>query len=210
MMMKNMENNIVLIPDNANYQLPDNNLLNYYIDLSNRTIWLDEQIDGFTLEIIKYITRWNKEDGLAGLEKEERVPIKLMFFSPGGDMDVNYAIIDAIKLSMTPIIGINIGQCASAAAFIYLSCHKRLMLPHAYFLFHQGSGTLSGTYGEIRAQMEDYEDQVTELAQFMIKNTKYDENEILTNIAGEWYVRADEAVKKGVCDKVIENISEMY
>lgn len=205
-----MENNLILIPDNANYQLPDNNLLNYYIDLTNRIIWVDEQIDTFTLEVVKYIIRWNKEDEQNGIVEKDRTPIKLMFFSPGGDMDVNYAVIDAIKLSKTPIVGINIGQCASAAAFIYLSCHKRLMLPHSYFLFHQGSGTLSGTYGEIRAQMEDYEDQVTELAHFMLKNTKYDESEILTNIAGEWYVRAEEAVKKGVCDKVIENISEMY
>ena len=71
-------------------------------------------------------------------------------------VDINYALIDTIKMSKTPIIGINIGQCASAAAYIFLSCHKRYMLPHAYFILHQGSGTLSGTFEQICAQMEDY------------------------------------------------------
>jgi len=41
----------------------------------------------------------------------------------------------------------------------------------------------------------------------MIKHTNYTEEEIDKNIVGEWYVRAAEAIEKGVCDKMIENIA---
>jgi ATP-dependent protease ClpP protease subunit len=126
--------NIIIPKAIENVQLPDPELRNYYVDLEHRTFWLDEEVTPYLLELVKYIVRWNAEDACTPVEK--RVPIRIFFFSPGGDLDVNYALIDTIKMSKTPIIGINIGQCASAAAYIFLSCHKRYMLPHAYFILH--------------------------------------------------------------------------
>lgn len=126
--------NIILPKEVSNLQLPDPQLRNFYVDLSNRSFWIDDEINEYLLELIKYIVQWNKED--AKISIAERKPIKLFFFSPGGSLDVNYSLIDTIKMSRTPIIGINMGQCASAAAYIYLSCHKRFMLPHSYFIFH--------------------------------------------------------------------------
>ena len=121
-----LENVNVIIPRGLeNLQLPDSDLLNYYIDLDKRQFWVDSEIDNYSLELVKYILRWNEEDKM--LPPEQRKPIRIFFFSPGGDLDVNYALIDTISMSKTPIIGINVGQCASAAAFIYLSCHKRYM-----------------------------------------------------------------------------------
>lgn len=200
-------NNIVVIPNGANQQLPDDSLLNFYENIEERIFWISDEINIYSLNLIHYILKWNRED--AEIPVEQRKPIKLLFFSPGGEIVVNYAIIDVIKLSKTPIIGINIGECASAAAYIFLSCHERYMLPHSYFLFHQGSGVLGGTYAEICAQMEDYAKQVTELADFMMKHTNYSEEEIEEKIVNEWYIRKDEAVEKGVCDRVITDISSL-
>lgn len=198
----------IIIPRGVeNLQLPDDSLLNFYEGLERRVFWINDEINVYSLNLIHYIMRWNQED--LGIPVEKRKPIKLLFFSPGGDIDANYAIIDTIKLSKTPIVGINIGQCASAAAFIFLSCHQRYMLSHSYFLFHQGSGQLSGTFAEIYAQMEDYQAQVEELASFMAKHTLYTEEEIAEKIVNEWYIRKDEAIEKGVCQKVIDNIDEL-
>lgn len=166
----NMANLGIIIPRGVeNLQLPDDSLLNFYEGLEYRVFWINDEINVYSLNLIHYIMKWNKED--MGIPPEERKPIKLLFFSPGGDIDANYAIIDTIKLSKTPIVGVNIGQCASAAAFIFLSCHQRYMLSHSYFLFHQGSGQLTGSFGEIYAQMEDYQAQVEELASFMATHT---------------------------------------
>ena len=198
---------IVVIPESANLQLPDDSLLNFYEDIDNRIFWINDEINIYSLNLIHYILKWNRED--AAIPLAERKPIKLLFFSPGGDLDVNYAIIDTIKLSKTPVIGINIGMCASAAAYIFLACHKRLMMPHAYFLFHQGSGTFSGTFDQIMAQVEDYQDQVEELGKIISETTSFTEDEIQEKIVGEWYVRQEEALQKGVVNGIISDLSEV-
>ena len=190
-----------------NLQLPDPELLNQYIDLENRVVWIAEEIDTYTLELIKYIMYWNRAD--SDIEPNERKPIRLIFFSPGGDLDVNNAIIDTITLSKTPVWGINMGRCCSAAAFIYLACNKRFTMPQAYWIFHQGSGTLSGSYNEVVAQMDNYQKQVEELASFMNDRTTYSEEEIANRIVGEWYVSSEEAIENGVCDKVIDDLDEV-
>lgn len=204
-----MESMNIIIPKAVeNLALPDPELRNYYIDLEHRTFWLDEEVTPFLLELIKYIVYWNAEDAATPVEK--RKPIRIFFFSPGGDLDINYALIDTIKMSKTPIIGINIGQCASAAAYIFLSCHKRYMLPHAYFILHQGSGTLSGTFEQICAQMEDYQKQVEELADFVLEHTDYSEEAVAEKIVGEWYIRKDEALENGVVHGVVNDVSMLF
>lgn len=203
-----MENFTVTIPKNLeNLQLPSPELLTYYEELEDRIVWIDDEVTDYSLELGRKILQWNRVDEKKGIKIEERKPIKILFFSPGGDLDVNNTLIDIIKLSKTPVWGINMGRCASAAAFIYLSCHKRFMLPQGYFLFHQGSGTFSGTFQEVCAQIEDYQTSIEQLMDFMLKNTSYKKEEIENKIIGEWYVRKDEAVDKGVCDEVISDIS---
>ena len=199
-----MDNVVVSIPERANATIPDPSLLWYYEDLEDRVYQLVGEVDEGLLDFSRHVIRWNRED--KDKPVEERKPIKLFFFSPGGSLDINYSVIDIIRLSKTPIIGINMGVCCSAAAYIYLACHKRYMLPHSYFVFHQGSSQMSGTYGEVVAIMTDYQNQVAELSSFMEERTTYSIEEITDNIVTEWYVREEEALEKGVCHEVIEDI----
>lgn len=199
-----MDNLFVTIPERANYSVADPELLFYYEDLEDRVYQLVGEVDEGLLDFSRHVIRWNRED--KDKLVEERKPIKLFFFSPGGSLDINYSVIDIIRLSKTPIIGINMGVCCSAAAYIYLACHKRYMLPHSYFVFHQGSSQMSGTYGEVVAIMTDYQNQVAELSSFMEERTTYSIEEITDNIVTEWYVREEEALEKGVCHEVIEDI----
>ena len=199
-----MDNIVVSIPERANATIPDPSLLWYYEDLEDRVYQLVGEVDEGLLDFSRHVIRWNRED--KDKPVEERKPIKLFFFSPGGSLDINYSVIDIIRLSKTPIIGINMGVCCSAAAYIYLACHKRYMLPHSYFVFHQGSSQMSGTYGEVVAIMTDYQNQVAELSSFMEERTTYSIEEITDNIVTEWYVREEEALEKGVCHEVIEDI----
>ena len=203
-----MDNITLHIPQPLeNMNLPSPELLTYYSDLEKRIIWLEEEVTECTLEFVRKIIEWNREDEMNGLEPKDRKPIKIFFFSPGGDLDVNYALIDTIRLSKTPVYGINIGRCCSAAAYIYLSCHHRYMMNHSYFVFHQGSSQLSGNYNEVVAIMNDYQGQVAELSNLMKERTLYTEEEIMDNIVTEWYVRKEEALEKGVCHEIINDIS---
>ena len=52
--------NIILPKEVSNLQLPDPQLRNFYADLSNRSFWIDDEINEYLLELIKYIVQWNK------------------------------------------------------------------------------------------------------------------------------------------------------
>lgn len=196
----------VLIPNGLeNLQLPAPELLSYYQDLENRCIWIDDEIREDTLEIAKRIIEWNREDRV--LPVDQRQPIKIFFFSPGGSLDVYRTLGDIIRLSVTPVYGYNMGVAYSAAAFMYLHCHKRFMLPTASFLFHNGSAKLSGDYDQVIASVVEYQSQVDELSSIIIERTLYTEEEVKEKITGEWYIRKQEALDKGVCHNIIDNIS---
>ena len=199
-------NDYYIIPkDVENLQLPSPELVTYYQDLDNRCIWLEDEIADETLEIGKKIIYWNRED--RGLEPDQRKPIKIFFFSPGGSLDVYRTLGDIIRLSDTPVYGYNMGVAYSAAAFMFLYCHKRYMLPTAIFLFHYGSAKLNGDYEQIIASVVEYQNQVGELSSVIIENTLYTEEEVSEKITGEWYIRKDEALEKEVCHAIIDDMS---
>jgi len=198
----------ISVPEDANLQLPSPELLTYYKGLKDREFWLEGEISEENLELARLILRWNKED--AKLEPADRKPIKIYFNSPGGALDVAYTLYDIIRISKTPVIGINVGYCASAAAYIFIACHQRRMSKHAYFIFHQGSmAGLSGEYKQIIASIEDYQSQVEELSALIKERTLYTDEEIAKNIINEWYIHQEEALEKGVVQSVINGIEEV-
>lgn len=142
----------IAIPQNAeNLQLPDPSLLQFYKNYENRIIWIDDEITTMTLEYAKMIMQWNFEDKQKNIPINERTKIKVVFFSPGGDLEVNNCLVDTISLSQTPVVGVNVGMAASSGCFIYLACHERLTLPSAEFLIHKGAGQFSGSYNDVVA-----------------------------------------------------------
>lgn len=204
-----MENISIMLPQNLeNMQLPAPELVNYYTDIEHRTFWIDGEVDITLMELVRYIIQWNRED--AGTPKESRKPIKILFFSPGGDLDAYRALADVIELSMTPVIGIVIGTAYSAAGMIYLACHQRWMLKSSSILFHKGSSQMSGSFNEVYAAMLEYQDQVAEFAQVICEHSNYTEDEVEERLNSDWYIRPQEAVERGICDKIIDNISELY
>ena len=204
-----MEYTNIIIPKAVeNLQLPDPELRNFYIDLDNRTFWLDDEVTPFLLELTRYIIYWNKEDKEVPIE--QRKPIRILIFSPGGDLETYRSISDIIQLSKTPIVGINMGVAYSAAAMIFLSCHTRLMLPSASVLFHKGSSQMSGSFNEVCSAMYEYQKQVEELSHIIEQKTTYTAEEIEDNMSGDWYIRAQDALEHGVCHKIVDNIEELY
>lgn len=87
-----MDNISIELPTNLeNMNLPDPALVTYYRNLDNRVIWLDTDVDNFTLEFSRMIMLWNFED--KGIEPEKRKPIKLCIASYGGDLDINNSLV---------------------------------------------------------------------------------------------------------------------
>ena len=200
----------ISIPQNVeNMQLPNPELLTFYKNFEDRTLWIDDEINDYSIEYAKYIMQWNKEDKDAGIEPEDRKPIKLLFFSPGGDLNVNNMLVDTISLSVTPVIGINCGMAASAGCFIYLSCHKRYTLPNAQFLIHQGAGSFEGTYDIVVSAIMNYQREIENLGKFVLSRTNIPEDEFESHFSTDWYLDANEALEYGLCEKIIESLDEI-
>ena len=200
----------IAIPQNLeNMQLPSPELLMFYKNLEHRVIWLDTNVDEMWLEYERQIIEWNRED--RGIPIEERKPIRLMFFSYGGHLDINYSFIDLIQKSKTPIWGVNMGQACSAACFIFIACHKRFAMPRSSFLIHQGGvdGGFSGTYEQVVSAIMEYQRQMDELGNYLLKYTKITQEILDERFASEWYLTADDAVTLGVVDKIVEEIDEI-
>lgn len=200
---------LVQIPESANYSLPDDNLLSFYDDLEERLLWVTDGIDSCSLNIIHYILKWNRED--KEIELSARKPIRLLIFSPGGELDVFTAIGNIIRLSKTPVIGINISCAYSAAAMILLMCHKRYALSSdVSVLFHQGSCSgIQGTYDQIANFMKEYDEQVSRLSQVILDRTSFTKEEVDEKMKSDWYVSAREGVERGVYDGIISSIDEL-
>lgn len=200
----------IAIPENVeNMQLPSPELLTFYKNFEDRILWIDNEINDYSIEYAKYIMQWNRDDKLAGIKKEDRKPIKLLFFSPGGDLNVNNMLVDTIALSETKVIGINCGMAASAACFIYLSCHERLTLPNAQFLIHQGAGSFEGTYDIVVSAITNYQKEIENLGKFVLSRTNIPENVFYENFITDWYINANEAIKYGLCSKIITSLDEI-
>lgn len=199
---------IQLPPNLENLSLPAPELVTYYQNLNNRTVWIDFEIDESCLEVERLILHWNKED--EGVPQDQRKPIKLLIFSPGGALSVYESLADVISMSNTKVIGVNMGEAASAACFIYLSCHERLALPSAKFLLHRGSvDGLSGSYAEVIAAIESYQEQIEKLCAKIVEKTSIKAENIEEYMQADWYMTAEEAVQYRVCDRIVKNIDEI-
>lgn len=191
---------------NENYSLPDPSLLQIYKDRENRVIWMLGDVGDEVYDWVDFILDVNREDKDIPIEK--RKPIKCIIANEGGRMDPANTLVDIITLSKTPVYGIAIGVCASAASMIYLACHKRYALPKVTFVFHQGScSNVGGTFNQLNSFMEDYKREIEQLTEFYKKHTTYSSDIIDKKLAsGDWYIYVPEAIKNGVVDEIIEDI----
>lgn len=190
-------------------ELPDPVLIQIYRDRENRVIWMLDEVGDEVYDWVDFILDVNREDELNHIPIEERKPIKCLIANRGGSVDAANTIVDIISLSKTPVWGIALGMCASAASMIYLACHKRFALPSVSFLFHQGScSNLSGNYSELKSFMDDYQTEILALTEFYKKHTTYEPSLIEDKLSkGDWYIRVAEALQNGVVHEVVSDIS---
>jgi len=199
------------IPDSVgNLHLPDPDLVTYYRNLDKRIIWIDDVIDEGCLEYSRLILQWNAEDKENNVPVEERKAIKLFFFSPGGALNVYENLAEIISKSKTKVIGVNMGMAASAACMIFLACHERFTLSNASFLIHKGSMSgLSGSADEIMAAVADYGRQLIQMQEKIKSRTRITDEDFEKNMHPDWYLNSQEALRYGVCDKIVEDLDDI-
>lgn len=204
-----LENMLLAIPESIeNLQLPSPELLSYYQDESNRTFWIDGEIDGNLTEFSKLIIKYNKED--KGQPIEERKPIKIFITSPGGNLDETLAFIGLIGISKTPVYTIDAGWAYSAAGLILMAGHKRFALPNTECLIHSGSGQLGGSFESTTEQMKNYKALVDKMREFILSHTAIEPKLFKKQSAKDWYINTEEMLKYGIVDAIVDDLDILF
>lgn len=189
-----MEDLILEGPNNLNELIQ---LQNY----KNRIIYINDVEDYFAQNVVGNIINYNKSDNFIPIEK--RLPIKMFINSCGGSLPACYTIIDAIKLSETPVFTINIGVAYSAGGIILLAGHKRYAFPHSSFLLHEGSNGFAADAGKFKDYSRFYEKQLNDSKDFVIGQTLIDEELYEQKRHTDWWMDVHEMLKHGIIDEII-------
>lgn len=89
---------------------------------------------------------------------EEGDEIVLRIASPGGDVDSMVAILHAMSQTEATVITVADSELASAATFLFLAGHIKVLYEHSSFMFHAAS---FGAYGKVQ--------EVESLTSYMVR-----------------------------------------
>jgi len=167
--------------------------------LKDRIIFLGTNIDD---EVANLIVAQ-----LLFLESED--PEKEVFIyinSPGGVVSAGLAIYDTMQYIKPPVSTICTGQAASMAAVLLAAGAdgKRIALPNSRVMIHQPMGGTSGQVSDIQIHAKEILKIRERLNEILAKHTKQPLTTIETDTDRDFFMSAEEAVKYGIVDKIIE------
>lgn len=197
----------ILLPPEATMQLADPGMVNYYQSLDNRILWVDGEIDITLLEITRLIMHWNIQDN--DIPVEDRKPIKVFIFSPGGNLAETMHACSVIQMSKTPVWTVNMGIALSGGFMLLISGQKRFAMPYARAMFHRGSGGAAGTFGQAEDAMKDYNAQIETMKEFVLSHTKISKRAFGQKKDRDWYFSAEEQVANGVVDYIVTDLEQI-
>ncbi len=137
--------------------------------------------------------------------EDSKKDIQIYINSPGGEVYSGMAIYDTMNYVKSPISTICVGLAASMAAFLLAGGEKgkRFSLPNSRILIHQPMGGTQGQASDIKIQAEEILRIREEMNKILSKNTGQPLEVIERDTDRDFYMKAIEAKKYGIIDKVI-------
>lgn len=170
--------------------------------LSDRIIFLGEQVSDTSASlIIAQMLFLEAQDS----EKD----IQLYINSPGGSVTAGFAIYDTMQYIKCDVSTICVGLAASFGAFLLAggAKGKRMALPNAEIMIHQpaihGNG-VQGQATDIKIMSDHMQKSKQRLNRILSENTGKPIEEIQADTERDNYMSAEEALKYGLIDKIIE------
>ena len=180
----------------------------YLEELGDRLFYLDSDVDADLLHTVTMqIYKINGVD--YGIPEEDRTPIVLVINSGGGSVLDGVALMDAIRQSKTPVVGVCTGYAMSMAFGIFSVCDMRVSMPNAVFMFHDVSEYVANTVTKVQ-DWTKFSPKIDKRINKMIAENSKLTVEYLEQISlhdNYWF--ADEMVEKGIVDCIIGKDIEM-
>ena len=167
--------------------------------LNERVIFLGDEVNSQTANIVVaqllHLAYQNPDED-----------IKLYINSPGGSVYDGLAIYDTMNFIKPDVQTIGIGLQASMGAFLLSAGAKgkRAVLANSRVMIHQPS---SGTQGKVTDQeisLKEAIDLKKKLNEILAKNTGQKLAKIEKDVDRDFWMSAEESVKYGIIDDVIE------
>ena len=180
------------------------------INYKRRNIYINGGIEEeISKEVIRQIIEINAYD------EEQRIediyykadPISLFLTTNGGNVEEALAIYDTIKYSKTPVDIYVLGKCYSAGFVILGAGKHRFAYPNARFMTHELSYNVS--YNKLTTH-EDYTNEFREnqkkVNKLILSDTNIPSEELKWHYEHkkDWFISAEEALKFGIIDKIID------
>ncbi len=137
---------------------------------------------------------------------------EITFFmnTPGGSITAGMAIFDTMRLISSPITVVVTGMAASMGSILLCGVPKgrRLLYPHARVLIHQPliSGRFIGPATDINIQAQEMEKLRAELNQILATASGQPIEKIARDSDRDFYLNAEEAIKYGLADRIVEKL----
>ena len=181
--------------------LPDIVLYQYYKNLLNRKIIINEQIGDALMEtaILPFIEMDNDGTGK---------PIEIIISTIGGEIYSGFNLVDQIEKAKSPVT-IHIMSMAASMGFLIAMAGKNnpnvktVCHPFSVGLLHSGSQYMEGSAHVVKDIFDFSQHYEEKIKNYILTHTKIDENLYEKIERKEYWMDADEMKRLGIVDEII-------
>ena len=174
----------------------------YTRHLTNRNIFLNGEINADMANF--FLTQF------LYLEETPDEPVTIYINSPGGEVNAGLMIYDAIQGSKLEINMICTGLAASMAAVLLAGGQRgsRYILRHSKVMIHEPllANGVGGSATSIRKISESIIETREMINEILAKHTGKTVEEINDATSFDNYMRAEEAIAFGLCDRITDSV----
>jgi ATP-dependent Clp protease protease subunit len=171
----------------------------YSLLLRERIVFLGQEVDDQVANlIISQMLYLEAQDP----EKD----ISLYINSPGGAAYAGLAIYDVIQHVRPDVTTICVGMGMSAAAMVLCggAPRKRLALPNARIMIHQGSAGARGAPSDMEIQLREVLATTKRMAEIIAHHSGRTLEQVSRDIDRDYFMTPGEAMEYGIVDDIIE------
>jgi ATP-dependent Clp protease, protease subunit len=144
--------------------------------------------------------------------QDPKKPIHFYINTPGGSISDGFAIFDTVRFLSAPVMTICTGLSASMGTILMLSPPQkknRVCLPNTRFMIHQPSSAYRGSAADIEIGAREILKLRDRLIEIYVEETKMDEERIRADLNRDYWMTSEEAVKYGLCDRVVRHVNDL-
>lgn len=142
------------------------------------------------------------------LDNVSKEDITLHIDSPGGSVKSGLSMVDVMEWIKSDIRTINTGMAASMGSVLLGAGTKgkRSSLKHSRTMLHQSSGGFSGNIQDAEVDWQEWQKINDELFDLLGKYCGKKSAQVKKDATRDFWLNADEAVKYGIIDEVIQGV----